>query len=126
VLQALLLLDPQALLHSRRQILQNGPVSLPDASADAVLNTRVPPPHLQVARLFQALVGDDTAAGTAPPACRQVLCVSHNAAFQQLCQHVVHLIRGPGGTPGGLVAMKGGDGSSAGGTATRGKKRRGM
>ncbi|KAI3435034.1 hypothetical protein D9Q98_003086 [Chlorella vulgaris] len=79
-----------------------------------------------VARLFQALVGDDTAAGTAPPACRQVLCVSHNAAFQQLCQHVVHLTRGPGGTPGGLVAMKGGDGSSAGGTATRGKERRGM
>jgi hypothetical protein len=58
----------------------------------------------QVARLFGALAGAGASAGRRAGTAgeqlprRQVLCVSHNAAFQRLCSHVVRLTRGPEGT----------------------------
>lgn len=64
-----------------------------------------------MARLFDTLSSSGTAV-----ACSQVLCVSHNAAFQQLCHHVVRLTRGQRGTV--LAEAAGGGGGG------RGKKQR--
>lgn len=65
-----------------------------------------------VARLLSLLSTGDGGGSVAAAgaACRQVLCVSHNAAFQQLCPHVVRLRRGPGGTQ---VAVAAGGASAA-------------
>lgn len=66
----------------------------------------------QVARLFDSL------SASSAVACSQVLCVSHNAAFQQLCSRVVRLTRGAAGT------MPADGGGKAGAVAGRSKKRR--
>lgn len=63
----------------------------------------------QVARLFDS----------------QVLCVSHNAAFQQLCSRVVRLTRGSGGTmpaDGGGTGRSGGKPSAAAGRSKKARK----
>lgn len=70
------------------------------------------PPLRQVARLFDSL------SASSAVACSQVLCVSHNAAFQQLCSRVVRLTRGAAGT------MPADGGGKAGAVAGRSKKRR--
>ena len=78
----------------------------------------LPPWHicLQVAQLFDSL------SSSSAVACSQVLCVSHNAAFQQLCQHVVKLTRGPAGTALAPSAGGGGGGGAGGAAAPRGKE----
>ncbi|PRW20630.1 putative polyamine transporter isoform A [Chlorella sorokiniana] len=73
--------------------------------------------HL-VARLFDSL------SASSAVACSQVLCVSHNAAFQQLCSRVVRLTRGAGGTMPADGGGGKGDGGKAGAAAGRSKKAR--
>ena len=67
----------------------------------------------QVARLFDSL------SASSAVACSQVLCVSHNAAFQQLCSRVLRLTRGAAGT-----MPADGDSKEDSGKAGRGKKAR--
>ena len=71
----------------------------------------------QVASLFASL----TSSGGGGGAAAQVLCVSHNAAFQALCGRVVRLTRGPAGT---RVADDGGGGGDDGGQQGGRKKAR--
>ena len=71
----------------------------------AQVSCRLVSPHAhpaQVARLFAGL------SASASTACSQVLCVSHNAAFQALCGRVVSLTRGASGT-----ALAGGGSAAA-------------
>lgn len=73
----------------------------------------------QVARLFDSL------SASSAVACSQVLCVSHNAAFQQLCSRVVRLTRGSGGTTpadGGGTGRSGGKPSAAAGRSKKARK----
>lgn len=72
----------------------------------------------QVARLFDSL------SASSAVACSQVLCVSHNAAFQQLCSRVVQLTRGAAGTMPADGAGKEGGSKGGGGKAGRSKKAR--
>ena len=76
-----------------------------------------------MARLFDSL------SASSAVACSQVLCVSHNAAFQQLCSRVVQLTRGAAGTmpadgAGKEGGSKGGSSKVGGVKAGRSKKAR--
>lgn len=78
------------------------------------------PPPTQVASLFASLTSSGGSNGGRGGGAAQVVCVSHNAAFQALCSRVVRLTRGPAGT---RVADDGGGGGGEGGQGQGGRKK---